>query len=1169
MRRITLALVLMGAGAVSGCYGGNKASSSSTNSGTQKGATGQYYFVNLFTPPVGGIITSDVGGITCGASSVSVNTAVNPPQYAYAFYGSGAALSDRCGQTRFEWAQTVTLTATGQGGNAFLGWAGDCNGTGTCTLANGADKAVVAIFGEAGGGHGNFTDPGVHGPAYFGFLSGTSALQCTTCHGPTLAGQGIAPSCNACHAGAGWTSWQTNCSFCHGAKNTTTQAGYAFLAHPAWAAPPDAISQRLTGTPALDRTGAHQAHLNGVTPSGLSVAPPFTCATCHAVPADLSHVSGSAAHASVLLSGAGQASLPASLGTYNQLTGTCATYCHGPSGSPAWSATHLQCNGCHGVPPASPHPYTGTDLTACAGCHGNSMNADGSLKVGGLHLDGLIQATGGHGDFTSPAVHGPAFFDSMGGVPGALTCSGCHGATYGGGTGPSCNACHIGAGWTGWNTNCSFCHGAKNASTQPGYPVASHPTWSAPPDAIAQRLDPAHATVPARTGAHEAHLTGVTAAGASFAPAFSCQTCHAVPGDLSHIGGSTSRATVALTGAGQAFLPASLGTYSPASGTCATYCHGTGPSPVWATTGVVCGSCHALPPSTASGHPNVSANLANCSVCHPSSVNADGSILSGGTHLDGSIDSSGGHGDYSSPATHGPRFFDYLAGLGSLDCKACHGATYDGGIGPSCNACHASAGWTGWQTNCSFCHGGKDSSTRTGYSVAAHPTWSAPPDAIAQRLTGVAAPSRTGAHQAHLTGTTAGGLSFATPFACATCHAVPSDLSHIGGSTSRATVALAGAGQASLPPSLGTYSQPSGTCATYCHGTAASPAWATTGLVCGSCHALPPTTGSGHPSVTGGLTACSVCHPDTMNPDGSLNVAGGKHLNGVVDGSGHGDFTSPATHGPAFFDFLGGTSTMDCKVCHGADYGGGVGPSCNACHASNGWTASWQTNCSFCHGTKNSFTQATAYAVSAYPLLSAPPDAIAQRLDPAHAAVAARTGAHVAHLTGRGGTSGSVYSAPIACGNCHAVPGNLSHIGGSSSRATVALVGTGSLPANLGTYSQAASTCTTYCHGSTLVDDVGHVSAAPAWWPGSELGCAGCHGYPPNSGQHNMHVNGNGNWCTDCHAGTVFFDNTIVGTGHLNGLRDVQFYSPGSTFDGNNCTALCHEPFFSNPVSWR
>jgi predicted CxxxxCH...CXXCH cytochrome family protein len=895
-----MAAALVGAVALAGCYGGGSKSSSGTDSGAAKGVTGQFWFVNLFTPPVGGVITSDVGGINCGASGSTVNSTVSPPQYTYAYYGATGSLTDHCGQNRFEWPQTVVLTASGQGGNAFLGWAGDCTGTGTCTLKAGADKTVVAIFGKEGGGHGNFLDPAVHAPSYFAFLSGTGPLKCNTCHGPTLAGQGIAPSCSSCHEQVGWTGWQTNCSFCHGAKTALAKAGYALASHPEWSAPPDAISQRLTGAAAPDRTGAHQAHLLGVTPSGLSVAPPFTCATCHPVPTDVTHVSGADARANVVLSGAGQATLPASLGNYDPATGTCATYCHGTGGSPAWSATGMQCAGCHGVPPAS---HTVTGLTTCVACHPGTVDATGAIIPGGQHLDGIRQ--GGHGTgYSNPALHGP---DALANI---ASCKTCHGANYEGDAGPSCNACHTGSGWTGWATNCSFCHGTKDPATMAGYAVATHPTWSAPPDAVAQRLDPVHAPVTARTGAHQIHLVG-----GPFAQPFACATCHAVPTDLSHVNGPTAHATVALTGAGQAQLPANLGAYAPASGTCTTYCHGSGPSPTWSSTGLVCGACHALPP--------------------------------------------------------------------------------------------------------------------------------------------------------------------------------------------------------------------------------ASP----------------------HPSVPGGVTACYLCHGETVKPDGTIDVAAGKHLNGTLDGGGHAaGFDAAAVHGPQFFSSLRGTVT-DCRSCHGATFDGvGTVPSCNACHLSNGWTASWQTNCSFCHGTRNTFTRTTPYTVTSEPTLSAPPDALSQRLT--GVADPSRTGAHQSHLTGKGSASSAIYvTTPIACATCHTVPGDYAHAGGPGP-APVVLKGTGTLPTNLGTYTLSSGTCTTYCHGSTIGNTL------PVAWSAGELGCAGCHGNPPQTGQHNLHVNGNGNWCTDCHAGTVFFDNTIVGTGHVNGLQDVLFYSPGSTWDGNNCTASCHPPDIGT-VSWR
>jgi OmcA/MtrC family decaheme c-type cytochrome len=191
MRRISLALALVGAFAV-GCSGGNKAPSEST--GVAKGVTGQYYYVNLFTPPMGGIVTSSIGGINCGASNLSV-TAATPPQYAYTYYPGSNACGVN-GQTQFQWAQTVTLTAVPQGGNAFLGWAGDCTGYAPCVLSAGSDKSVVAIFGQPGTGHPNFMNPATHSAA-------VGMLDCAACHGANLQGQGMAPSCSTtgCHSG--------------------------------------------------------------------------------------------------------------------------------------------------------------------------------------------------------------------------------------------------------------------------------------------------------------------------------------------------------------------------------------------------------------------------------------------------------------------------------------------------------------------------------------------------------------------------------------------------------------------------------------------------------------------------------------------------------------------------------------------------------------------------------------------------------------------------------------------------------------------------------------------------------------------------------------------------------------------------------------------------------
>ncbi len=408
-----------------------------------------------------------------------------------------------------------------------------------------------------------------------------------------------------------------------------------------------------------------------------------------------------------------------------------------------------------------------------------------------------------------------------------------------------------------------------------------------------------------------------------------------------------------------------------------------------------------------------------------------------------------------------------------------------------------------------------------------------------------------GAHQAHL-----GRADFRPAVRCDECHVVPaSGTEHING-----VAEVAFSGGATLGGATPQWSATTATCSgVYCHGATlaaggafTAPVWNAPGqahLGCTSCHGAPP------PSHAAASTACNACHPATVKADGTIDVAGGHHMNGVVEASGHVDFSSPATHGPRFFAYLGGDTSLDCKACHGADYGGGSGPSCTACHAAAGWTA-WSSNCSFCHGARNPTTQA-GYDVAAHPTWAAPPDALAQRLDPAHAPVPARTGAHQAHLTGLGSTSGAAYVTPaIACATCHAVPGDLSHAGGAG-RAPVALVGSGSLPAALGSYDQATGTCTTYCHGTTLANAAGAVAPPPVW-TGAELGCAGCHGNPPASGQHAFHVTGLGYTCSVCHTGTV--DTTgAVGPNHVDGVTEVVFITPGvATWDGAGCTARCH-----------
>lgn len=304
MRRISLAMALIGAAALAGCSAG---SVPDTKSGVAQGTPGTTFKINFFRPPIGGYVTAtstvaQPSNVNCGASAMTVvpgNPAaipVVPDTYAYTYYdvADGAlAKTDAC-SVAYGWGTLVTpakvtLTAHAIGSNAFLGWAGDCTGTTTCVVTAGADKTVVAMFGPAGSAHPNFADSALHGPAYFNFAANpaTATLKCDTCHGATLAGQGLAPSCSACHAapptpgnglskhfdavgglawqqhGAPGTGWSQGCLRCH------TSQGYQDYVGGSGAA------NNLSGSFNTD------SNLTTNTNASAYAYGPLQCQTCH------------------------------------------------------------------------------------------------------------------------------------------------------------------------------------------------------------------------------------------------------------------------------------------------------------------------------------------------------------------------------------------------------------------------------------------------------------------------------------------------------------------------------------------------------------------------------------------------------------------------------------------------------------------------------------------------------------------------------------------------------------------------------------------------------------------------------------------------------------------------------------------------------------------------
>ena len=155
-----------------------------------------------------------------------------------------------------------------------------------------------------------------------------------------------------------------------------------------------------------------------------------------------------------------------------------------------------------------------------------------------------------------------------------------------------------------------------------------------------------------------------------------------------------------------------------------------------------------------------------------------------------------------------------------------------------------------------------------------------------------------GAHEAHLRDG-----SLRARIACNECHLVPTDHND----TSHADEAPAEvdfgslAATASAEPS---WDGAADTCSeVYCHGATlhgggnTAPSWTEVGTGqsdCGSCHGLPPPLP--HPPGT----ECVVCHFETLDAEGNIDLAAGKHIDGVVQA-------------------IGENVVMTCSTCHGSD----------------------------------------------------------------------------------------------------------------------------------------------------------------------------------------------------------------------------------------------------------
>ncbi|HET8724418.1 MAG TPA: CxxxxCH/CxxCH domain-containing protein [Anaeromyxobacteraceae bacterium] len=929
--------------------------------------------------------------------------------------------------------------------------------------------------------------------------------------------QGAAPT---------WTPTTTGCAatYCHG--NFTFGAVTGANATPTW-----------TGA-AVTCVSCH-----GMPPTGHPAvgSTPATCATCH--PASVNpdgtinlagggHLNG---HADVVLD---CTSCHGTAGRQGIQPGTDPQLASAPPAAPAGSPSavvgahlsHLNppatgsfrgpvaCAECHAVPADAGHATNPPAQTVVFGTLATNRGAAPSFDATTLGC----AATYCHGNFTFGSVTGANA--TIAWSAAGLTCVSCHGMPPTGhpavgSTAAGCRECHpntvnadgtinlaTGAHLNGQSDVAISCTSCHGTAGRTGNLAGTDPQLpAAPPIATAGN--------PNGTGAHQRHVNP-TSANALRAPLL-CNECHVVPADSTHAtnppASPVTFGTLSKTqGNSPSFNTATLGCN-------AVYCHGNfdyngvrgnAGAPVWTDTGIQCVNCHGLPPT---GHPALAGTVTatTCNGCHPSTVNPDGTInVAGGGHVNGRADVSAG-------------------------CTSCHG-----------------------------------DATRS--NTAVNPLLSsappvAPPGTDPARVVGT--------HLLHLQdGAIRAGV------ACNNCHVVPADPDHSIQFPPR--IVFSPGTLATTQSAAPTYDATSLSCsATYCHGnfafgavrgngTGPTPAWnATPALSCSGCHGMPPT---GHPALTGTVTAatCNQCHPATVKADGTIDVAGGKHMDGLAEVSGNPHTGDPLWADPTHHGYSANTQGLqNCTGCH-VSFGspaGTTGGSCNDCHTTAGF-ATWQTTCTFCHGTpgRTGTVAGTDAQVAAAPPVG--PQGQTATTDRA-------VGAHQRHVnppaTGRA-------AAPFACTSCHPgpLPANVDHVNG---QATPVPFGGIAITGNVTpTYNPTTLSCSaTYCHGNFTN---GNASALPTW-TGAPVTCTSCHAMPTTStGRHSTHMSKAESNCGNCHngiatgTGNPSTNATITGpTLHVNGTKNVALggtYGSSVTLTGTfnpttqNCSATyCHGNF--------
>jgi predicted CxxxxCH...CXXCH cytochrome family protein len=608
-----------------------------------------------------------------------------------------------------------------------------------------------------------------------------------------------------------------------------------------------------------------------------------------------------------------------------------------------------------------------------------------------------------------------------------------------------------------------------------------------------------------------------------------------------------------------------------------TYCHGgpSGPltggnatSPQWTRvdgTQTQCGSCHGAPPPP----PHPSGN--DCGQCHPTMTPGAGLVIAyPALHIDGTVDVSddqpcdschGSGGNAAPPAdTMGATTTD-VRGVGAhrnhlapstwrkdMACTDCHrvptATTSIGHIDTPLPAeltfspLAGAAAWNGNTCSNTYCHG----STLTG-GTSTNPVWTVVNGAQGQcgSCHGTPPPPPhpvdSDCGSCHDTMTPGGGLAIADPSR------------HIDGNldvdSDQACNACHGSGSSDAPPQ-----DTAGNTATSARGVGAHQQHlATTNrfmpVACTDCHRVPGAVSSvGHIdsplpaelvfSTRGGPTTqwngsrCSnnYCHGATIGAGGTATAP----LWTTVDGS---FATCTACHGNP--PPLPHPQNAACEQCHD-DMATPTTFSDPLRHVDGNLDVSTTQACNSCHGGAN----------------DAPP----QDTSGNTATTSRGVGAHQAHVAGD-----ATWHKATACDQCHRIPATTTAAGHMDTPLPAELTFTGLAAGSAWN----GTSCTSYCHGSTLA--AGGSSTNVVWTDtdGSQIQCGGCHGAPPPP------PHPTGSTCDQCHQPAGPGLTIDIPAQHVDGILQVTAVHPpgynareqhGYAFDRGGpstcATAACH-----------